>query len=164
MVCFISIKTWLDFGGKVTTNTGVVSESDLIIGTTAGAPVSMKSTTDMLIFSDSSHIAKPNVEQLWSLESLGITDSPSRCDNDLALDNFNNSVKFINGRYMVAWPWKNENPDLPENYQLVYGRLKSIVQKLKIDPELLKQYEAIVQEQLQKGIIKKSQTALRKVC
>ena len=63
-------------------------------------------------------------------------DSPSHCDDDLALDNFNNSVKFINGRYMVAWPWKEENPDLPENYQLAYGRLRSILQKLKKDPKL----------------------------
>ena len=69
----------------------------------------MKSTT----FSESSHIAKPNVEQFWSLGSLGITDSPSRCIDDLALDNFNNSVKFINVRYMVVWSWKDENPDLP---------------------------------------------------
>ena len=145
---------WI-FGGRVTTNTEAVSESNLFVGTTAGLPAGMRLATNTLTFSDSSHVAKPDIEKFWSLESLGIMDSPSHCDDDLALDNFNNSVKFINGRYMVAWPWKEENPDLPENYQLAYGRLRSIVQKLKKDPKLLKQYEEIIQEQLRRGIIEK---------
>ena len=145
---------WI-FGGRVTTNTEAVSESNLFVGTTAGLPAGMRLATNTLTFSDSSHVAKPDIEKFWSLESLGIIDSPSHCDDDLALDNFNNSVKFINGRYMVAWPWKEENPDLPENYQLAYGRLRSIVQKLKKDPKLLKQYEEIIQEQLRRGIIEK---------
>jgi len=115
----------------------------------------MDPNTETLTFSDSSHIAKPNIEQFWSLESLGITDSPFRCYDDLALDDFNKSVKFANGRYMVTWSWKDENPDLPENFQLAYGRLRSIVHKLKKDPKLLEKYEAIIQDQLQKGIIEK---------
>ena len=56
---------------------------------------------------------------------------------------------------MVTWPWKEKNPDLPENYQLGFGRLKSIIQKLVKHPQLLQQYEAIIQEQLQRGIIEK---------
>jgi len=31
----------------------------------------------------------------WNLESLGITESPSTCDDDLALDHFNKTVKFV---------------------------------------------------------------------
>ena len=145
---------WI-FGGRVTTNADEVSESNLFVGTTTGIPTGMDPNTETLTFSDSSHIAKPNIEQFWSLESLGITDSPFRCDDDLALDDFNKSVKFANGRYMVTWPWKDENPDLPENFQLAYGRLRSIVHKLKKDPKLLEQYEAIIQDQLQRGIVEK---------
>lgn len=44
---------------------------------------------------------------------------------------------------------------MPENYQLAFGRLKSMVQKLVKHPQLLQQYEAIIQEQLWKEIIEK---------
>ena len=73
-------------------------------------------------------LTKPDLEQFWSLESLGITESPSRSDDDIALNKFNKSVTFIMGRYMVTWPWREESPGLPENYQLALGRLKSILQ------------------------------------
>ena len=91
---------------------------------------------------------KPSIELFWNLESLGITESPSTSDDDVALDHFNNTVK-------LTWPWKEKNPDLPENYQLPFGRLKSIIQKLVKHPQLLQQYDAIIQEQLQRGIIEK---------
>ena len=96
---------------------------------------------------------KPDFEQFWNLESLGITESPSKSDDDIALDKFNKSVTFTKGRYMVTWPWKEESPDLPENYQLALGRLKSILQQLVKIPTLLEKYDAIIKEQLNKGII-----------
>ena len=68
---------------------------------------------------------KTTIELFWNLESLGITESPSLSENDIASDYFNKAVKFVYGHYMVTWPMKEENPDLPENYQLAFGRLKS---------------------------------------
>ena len=50
------------------------------------------------------------------------------------------------GRYMVSWPWRENNPDLPQNYQLAVGRLKSTVMKLVKTPELFKQYDEIIQD------------------
>ena len=29
---------------------------------------------------------------------------------------FNETVKLDGGRYSVQWPWREEIPDLPENY------------------------------------------------
>ena len=40
---------------------------------------------------------KPSIEIFWNLESLGITESPSTSDDDVALDHFNNTVKFVDG-------------------------------------------------------------------
>ena len=65
------------------------------------------------------------------------------------------TVIFSDGRYMVSWPWRESNPDLPENYQLTVGRLKSTVMKLVKTPELFKQYDEIIQDQLKRGIIEK---------
>lgn len=74
-------------------------------------------------------------------------------EDDVALDHFNKAVKFVDGRYMVTWPWKEKDPDLPENYQIAFGQLKSMIQKLVKHPQPLQQYEAIIQEQLQRRII-----------
>ena len=64
--------------------------------------------------------SKPTIELFWELESLGIMESHST--SDAALDQFNNTVKFVDGRHMVTWPRKEKNADLPENYQLAFGR------------------------------------------
>ncbi|XP_063435905.1 uncharacterized protein LOC134716797 [Mytilus trossulus] len=58
-----------------------------------------------------------------------------------------------NGRYQVAWPWKEKLPELPENRELAYGRLKSLFQKMKNNPDLLN--NEIIQDQCKKGIIEK---------
>jgi len=50
---------------------------------------------------------------------------------------------------------ERRDPNLPSNYYLELGRLKSILQKLKKYPQLLQQYKAIIQELLQRGIIRK---------
>ena len=144
------------FGGKVESKTEVVSEQNLLVSTMGVAPTNVDTSThNMLTSVESSITAKPNLELFWNLESLGITESPLTCDDDLALDHFNKTVKFEEGRYMVTWPWKEENPNLPSNYYLALGRLKSILQKLHKHPQLLQQYDAIIQEQLQRGIIEK---------
>ena len=65
---------------------------------------------------------------LEHLQSLGIADLPSQ-NNECAFEKFSKAIMFTDGRYMymVAWPWRENNPDLPQNYQLVVGRLRSTV-------------------------------------
>ena len=38
---------------------------------------------------------------------------------------FNKSIKMVNKRYQVCWSWMEENPDLPDNWNL--GRLNSVL-------------------------------------
>ena len=75
------------------------------------------------------------------------------CDDDQALESFQKTIKYNNNQYFVTWPWKEQSPLLPENYQLALGRLKSVLNRLQKDPQLLKSYTAILQEQLERGII-----------
>ena len=56
---------------------------------------------------------------------------------------------------MVTWPWIKNNVDLPENYQLAFGRFKYTIQKLVKHPKLFQQYGDTIQEQLQIGTIQK---------
>ena len=61
-------------------------------------------------------------------------------------------MKF-SGCYHVTWPWKEERPMLPSNYDLALGRLRSLVNRLMKNPDHLRKYNAVLQDQLEKGII-----------
>ena len=64
-------------------------------------------------------------------------------------------ITFTDGRYVFAWPWRENNPDLPQNHQLAAGRLRSTVMKLVKTPVLFKQYDDIIQDQLNHGVNEK---------
>ena len=108
--------------------------------------------THMLTNIDLSLEPQPKLEHFWNLESIGIKKSPIVVDDDRALDNFNKTTEFTDGRYLVTWPWKESSPD---NYQLAVGRLKFTVQRLRKDPCLLKMYTDVIQDQLDRGVIKR---------
>ena len=57
--------------------------------------------------------------------------------------------------YQVAWPWKNQNPDLPVNLDIVIGRMRSLARRFQGNSNLLKKYDDIIQGQVEKGIIEK---------
>ena len=87
------------------------------------------------------------LRSFWELESLGVEPL-----NDVT-QNPPHTIELKDGRYEVSLPWKEFHRPLPDNYELSLKRLKGLLQKLKRDPEILKEYSAIIQEQLDKGII-----------
>ena len=111
--------------------------------------------TTFLTCLDKSLPMKPNLEDFWKLESIGISDSPVESDNDVALKKFSETLKYDEGRYTVTWPWKEEQPDLPDNRALALGRLKSLVNRMRNNPELIQKYDDIITDQREKGIIEK---------
>ena len=82
-----------------------------------------------------------------------MSESARENDDDRALQKFNDTIRFEDGRYQVTWPWKEESPLLPTNYELAMGRLRSLVNRLMQNPEHLRKCDAVIQDQLQKGII-----------
>ena len=58
--------------------------------------------------------------------SLGITDKVDNSEYEEAMANFKETVRYEDGRYVVTWPLKEENPQLPENRSLAVGRLQFI--------------------------------------
>ena len=82
---------------------------------------------------------KPDLSDFWNVEAIGITDNLAGEDSDVkAMQHFTETVKLVDGRYEVSWPWKYENPELPDNREFAYGRLKSCVRRLQGHSELLK--------------------------
>lgn len=111
--------------------------------------------TTLVTHMDESLSLKPNLEDFWRLESIGIQESPTENDDKVAINRFKETLNYENGRYAVTWPWKRDRPDLPENHGLALGRLKSLVNRIKGNPDLAEKYAEIIEDQLKQGIIEK---------
>ena len=98
---------------------------------------------------------KPDLEDFWNMETIGVLDHPTTENNEMVKRKFKEKMIFVDGRYQVTWPWKEEAFELPENRELTVWRLRSNVSRMKNIAELLKQYDMIIQDQLDKGIIEK---------
>ena len=88
------------------------------------------------------------VKKLWDLETLGIWVS--------WVDRCLQSFKFMDGRYQVSLPFKENRRFIEDNYALTEKRLKILMKKLNKDPELLHKYDAIMKNQLSEAIIERA--------
>ena len=52
-------------------------------------------------------------------------------------------------------PWRDNHPAISRGYELCVNRLKSLQRKLLKEPELIREYNQIIEEQLSKGIVEK---------
>ena len=96
-----------------------------------------------------------NLERFWETESIGIREMKEDVSPPPPPKEEFVSVKHNGERYEIEIPWKNDCLPIPDNYNLCYNRLKSMHYKLNKTPEVLKEYDDIIQEQLRSGIIEK---------
>ena len=90
--------------------------------------------------------------KLWDLDSLGIK------ENDRVHEDVIDHIEFTGERYSVRLPWKVGHGPVPLNYANSKARLKSQLRKLKQTPEILKQYDSIITEQLEANVISEVST------
>ena len=88
------------------------------------------------------------LKAFWDLESLGI--KPDECS---VYQEFEKTIEFKDNRYEVSLPWKHFHLELPDHYDLSLKRLVGLLKRLKETPEVLHQYNAIIQDQIKKGIV-----------
>lgn len=100
------------------------------------------------------------VAQMWNIENLGAT--PPRIDDSIKketqdlLDEFRKSARFNEkGEFEVALPMNGNETRLADNYEIAVKRLSNLIVTLGKGKNLLKQYDDIIQEQLDKGILDK---------
>ena len=98
--------------------------------------------------SQDAQILDDQLKKFWSLESFGVAAA-----DDPVLGEFDSSVRFTEGRYEVSLPWKDPNQVLPSNYQLCRKRLHGLLRRLRQDQEIMKEYDAIVRNQIKLGIV-----------
>ncbi|XP_055938030.1 uncharacterized protein LOC129968202 [Argiope bruennichi] len=97
------------------------------------------------------------ITELWTLDSLGITDpSDRKTKEDLhesAREHFLKTVQVDkDNRFVVHLPWVEDHPPLPDNFNLALKRLGNTVRKLK-EENLYDDYNQIFEEWAREGII-----------
>ena len=79
-----------------------------------------------------------DIQVLWDLEKLGITES------DGVYEEFVDNICFNRDRYSVKLPWKEGRDILDSNYELSLSRMKGQVKKLRKEPEILREYDSVI--------------------
>ena len=70
-------------------------------------------------------------------------------------DKVSSSIQFENGHCVVAVPWRDERPSLPNNRALAEKRLESTERKLEKNPEIAETYQKVIEEYLEKNYIRR---------
>ena len=93
------------------------------------------------------------VKKLWDLETLGIKENESSWV-EKCIDKF----EFVNGRYQIDLPFKENRRFMEDNFKLAENRLRNLKKKLEKEPEMLQKYDQIIKNQLDEGIVEKVKT------
>jgi hypothetical protein len=72
------------------------------------------------------------LDNLFSLESLGVKDEPISDFDELCIDKFESGIEFVDGKYNVEIPWDNDKLKLVKsNYNIAKHSLNRVVDNLK---------------------------------
>ena len=86
---------------------------------------------------------------------LGLQDRPAG-DQRSVYDDFKEQLRRSDeGWYETGLLWKHGHDPLPNNKHGSLRRLEGLVKKLQKEPNLLAQYDEVIQDQLAKGIVEK---------
>ena len=89
------------------------------------------------------------LHKFWQLEAIGIT--PQEPDT---LQIFRHTIQYDGHWYTARLPWREIHRALPGNYSLSHKCLQATVKKLRETLDILQEYDSIVREQMQLGIVK----------
>ena len=137
---------WLVSGPLDIYNNSTFTKSHVIINGDCNDPLS----------SDENDILLTMLHRFWHTESIGVLQDD--CEN--ATPTFLNQVHFKEDRYEVSLPWKEGHFKIPEHYVMCVNRLRYLQLKLLKSPDLLHEYDNIIQDQLKQGIIERVEKAL----
>ncbi|XP_065917691.1 uncharacterized protein [Dysidea avara] len=103
---------------------------------------------DAHISQDTDQELDKKLKMFWDLESFGIQPNKVTVYNE-----FESTIRFNSERYEVSLPWKESHAPLSNNYDLSLKRLVGLLRRLRHSPEILHQYDAVIREQIRRGIV-----------
>jgi hypothetical protein len=96
------------------------------------------------------------LRKFWENENVvSIESGPWQKEDHLALQKVEQSLKYEDGRYQVAIPWKRSEPTVSNNYGMAFRRLQNTEKRLKRNIELAGVYSDIIKRYIQKEYIRK---------
>ena len=121
------------------------------LGWTITSPGQELNTTNMLL----TQTSRLDYEELCKLDVLGLADSPTG-DQGVVYEEFKEQLtRSDKGWYKTGLPWKGNHPPLPNNKEGSLRRLTSLIRKLE-KTQSIKDYDAVIQEQLAEGIVERA--------
>ena len=100
------------------------------------------------------NVCDDTVRSFWELESVGIVSEDLESAVDPVLQEFENSVDFVDGRYEVKLPWRRgASSRLQNNEKLAAIRLQNLNRRLTHEPELQVKYDSVIQNMWSSGIV-----------
>ena len=93
---------------------------------------------------------REQLKTFWDLETLGIRD-----EEKSVYDDFVEEIQFNGERYEAHLPFKKHHPVIPDNHAGSVKRLVSLLRRLQNQPTLLREYDRIIRDQLDNGIIER---------
>lgn len=100
--------------------------------------------------------SEASLHNFWDLESVGICSKENVVvANNPVLKSFSDSIRYHDGRYEVALPWRSESArsNLQNNEKLARKRLPGLLHKFDGNPKLQKEYDGVFEAYEQDGII-----------
>ena len=88
-----------------------------------------------------------SVKSFWKEGNTGV-----HAEQDSFIKHFENSIEYMDGRYTVKLPLKDECKNIPGNFVPASNRLLSLLKRLSNNPEQLK-HDTIIKDQERDGII-----------
>ena len=118
--------------------------------------LSQSATSILLQMTSSVPPEEPNLENFWSIESVG-TDTTKQAVNSTFLHAYQQSsiTQTPEGMYVARFPWKEDKPFLPSNFSICQKRTATLLQKLQQSPDLLNIYDNIIKDQEERGFIER---------
>ncbi|XP_068749411.1 uncharacterized protein [Montipora capricornis] len=95
------------------------------------------------------------LRKFWEIEAVHKDEPVLGIEDRTVMENTQKSLKFMEGRYQVAIPWK-KNATLPQdNYEMALRRLEGTERRLLKKPEIARAYTDCIEQYALKGYIRK---------
>ena len=92
----------------------------------------------------------------WEVESMGTTTPRQNQDAEFLQTYLSTKVSTQpDGSYCLKFPWKDNHPPLPYNYNICARRTRSMAHRLAKTPTLLRIYSTIIEDQERREFIEK---------
>ncbi|XP_064792902.1 uncharacterized protein LOC135513859 [Oncorhynchus masou masou] len=144
---------WQIVSGRVERLTETLVALESTFGWSVQGPVSMSSVAEatcMFIPLDEDTLVSKQLHAFWEVESLGIlSEKTQNSEENEALQRFEETTTFKDGRYHVELPWKREMPELQDNYRISKKRFEGLKKRLKKDVTLYSRSNEVVEDYLQ---------------